>query len=109
MDYIIVLVTTPTLKEATHIATSLVEKRIAACTNIVSNIQSVFRWKGRIEKEKEHLLIIKSRKMLLEKLVKTVKSMHSYEVPEIIAVQIIDGNKDFLNWLKSSVKVIERN
>jgi periplasmic divalent cation tolerance protein len=109
MDYIIVLVTTPTLKEATHIATSLVEKRIAACTNIVSNIQSVFRWKGRIEKEKEHLLIIKSRKMLLEKLVKTVKSMHSYEVPEIVAIQIIDGNKDFLNWLKSSVKVIERN
>ena len=109
MDYIIVLVTTHTLKVATHIATSLVKKRIAACTNIVSNIQSVFRWEGKIQKEKEHLLIIKSRKMLLEKLIKTVKGMHSYKIPEIIAKEIIDGNKDFLDWIKSSVKVVGRN
>ncbi len=106
MDYIIVLATASSLKEATYIATSLVEKRIAACANIVSNIQSVFRWKGKIQKEKEHLLIIKSRKILLGKLIKTVKGMHSYEVPEIIAIQIIDGNKDFLDWLKISVKVV---
>ncbi len=104
MYYILVFVTTSSLKEANLIANHLVEKRLAACVNIISNINSIFRWKGKLDRAKEHLLIIKSRKVLLNRLIRSVKKLHSYEVPEVIAIPLIGGNSEFLNWIKKSVK-----
>lgn len=104
MDYILVFVTTSTLKEANCIARYLLKKRLAACVNIISDINSIFRWKEKLERASEHLLIIKSRRVLLDKLISSVKKLHSYEVPEVIALPLIGGNNDFLKWIKESVK-----
>ncbi|MBM3253058.1 MAG: divalent-cation tolerance protein CutA [Candidatus Omnitrophica bacterium] len=106
MGYIIVFITTSTFEEADLIASHLVNEKIAACTNIISNIQSVFRWKGKVERAREYLLIVKSKKNLLKELIKIVKNLHSYEVPEIIAIQAVGGNRDFLNWIEKSVKTL---
>ena len=104
MDYILVLITTATKKEAERIAQILVEKRLAGCINIVSNINSIYHWKGKIEEGKEFLLLVKSKKGLFNKLAKEVKKLHSYEVPEIIALDIKKGDRAYLEWLKNSVK-----
>lgn len=101
---IVVFITTPNKKQAQDIASSLVSKGAAACVNIISDVDSIFRWKDKLDKQKECLLIVKSRKSLMPKLIKLVKSKHSYEVPEIIALPIIAGNKDYLDWLDESTR-----
>ena len=72
--------------------------------NILDNIASLFWWQGKVEKCKETLLIIKSKKNLLPKIIKKIKTIHSYSCPEIIALPIIGGNKDYLDWISDSVK-----
>ncbi|MEW6620252.1 MAG: divalent-cation tolerance protein CutA [bacterium] len=104
MKYIVVLITTPQTEEATKIANKLVEDKIAACVNIIPHIHSIFWWENKIDKSAESLLIIKTRKSLLKKLITMVKKVHSYTVPEIIALPIIGGNEDYLRWLNESVK-----
>jgi len=99
---IIVLVTTKNGREANKIATKLVEAKLIACANVIKGVHSIFRWKGKVDKANEALLIIKSKKSCFAKIVKAVKEVHSYDVPEIIALPIIDGNKDYLNWVKSN-------
>ncbi len=100
--YIIVLVTAKNVREANKIASKLVEGKLIACANIVKGVKSIFRWQGKIDKADETLLILKSRKSCFAKIVKTIKKYHSYDVPEIIALPIIDGNKDYLNWIKEN-------
>ena len=100
-DFIVILVTASSEEEAKKIAQSLVEKRLAACVNIIKDVQSVFRWKGKISDEKELLLIIKTRKKLYKNVEEEVKRLHSYEVPEVIALPIISGSKDYLYWIDS--------
>lgn len=99
---IIILVTTKSSREANKIATKLVEGKLIACANIVKGVQSIFRWKGKVDKASETLLILKSKKSCFVKVVKMVKKYHSYDVPEIIALPIIDGSKDYLNWVKKN-------
>ncbi len=100
-DFIVIFVTASSEEEAKKIAQSLVEKRLAACVNIIKDMQSIFRWKGKLSDEKEVLLIIKTRKKLYKNVEEEVKNIHSYEVPEIIALPIISGSKDYLYWIDS--------
>ena len=100
-DFIVILVTASSEEEAKKIARSLVEKRLVACVNIIKDVQSVFRWKGKISDEKELLLIIKTRKKLYKNVEEEVKRLHSYEVPEVIALPIVLGSMDYLYWIDS--------
>ena len=106
---IVVLVTCGSAKEARRIARAVVQQRMAACANIVATpVQSVYRWKGRVESAKEFLLIIKTTQSRFAKLKVEVKRLHSYDVPEIIALPIAAGGIDYLNWISESVKVPRR-
>jgi len=96
-DYLVVFITCPK-GEAEKISSLLIEKRVAACVNI-ADVSSIFRWMGKIEKADEELLIAKTRASLFDELVSMVKSIHSYEVPEIIALPIVKGTQDYLQWL----------
>jgi len=96
---IVVLITTATEDEARRIAEILVNQRKAACVNIVPRVNSLFWWEGKLDSARESLLIVKTKAPLFPKIVEIVKGVHSYEVPEIIALPIIDGNKDYLRWL----------
>lgn len=97
--YIIVLVTTASKTEAETIAQRLLEAKLIACANIVGPVQSHFLWSGKIDDTEEYLVLMKSHRDLFEKLSDAVKALHSYEVPEIIAVPIVDGSKAYLDWL----------
>lgn len=102
-ETIIVFCTCGSQKEASHVAKELVEKRLAACVNIIPTMQSVYRWEDRVEEASEHLLLIKSTAKLFERLRKSIVELHSYEVPEIIAVPVAEGTEPYLCWVKESV------
>ena len=108
-DKIVVLVTCGSAKEARKIARAIVEKRLAACANMLSSpVQSVYRWKGRVESAKEFLLIIKTTKARFLRLKAEVKRLHSYDVPEIIALPIAAGATNYLTWISESVNLARR-
>ena len=98
-DYIIVLVTIATKEEAEKIVQHLLNEKLIACGNIVGPVTSFFRWSGKIERAEEYLALMKSRKNLFAKLSEAVKALHSYEVPEILAVPVVEGSKAYLDWL----------
>ena len=102
MEAIVVYITAPNEDEAAKIAKALVEERLAACVNIVRGIRSIYTWQGKIEDDAEVLMIAKTRRNLFEPFKNRVKELHSYTVPEIIALPIIDGLEDYLNWLKEA-------
>ncbi len=101
-DGIVVLITASSDIEAARIAEVLVGEHLAACVNIVSGIQSVFFWDEKIQNSRESLLICKSRSGLLQNLISRVKALHSYSVPEIIALPIVGGSPDYLEWIRKS-------
>jgi len=103
-DPIVALVTCGSEEEALKIANALVEEHLAACVNLVSPIRSIYRWEGKIWDEKEWLLIIKTQKQRFDELEQKVKSLHSYAVPEIISLPIIEGAISYLNWIKENTK-----
>jgi len=103
--YIIVYVTCASKKEAARIGKRLLREKLIACVNIVGGIKSLFWWKGKIDKAKESLVIMKTAKKNFHKVRKRVRQLHSYEVPEIIAVPIAAGDRDYLNWIEDSVKI----
>ena len=96
---IVVFITTKDEPEAKNLAQLLLKRRLIACCNIAGNIRSMFNWKGTLESESECLMILKTRSSLLDEVVEAVKSAHSYEVPEIIAIPVIGGNQDYLKWI----------
>jgi periplasmic divalent cation tolerance protein len=98
-NLIIVLVTTKKSEEAQKIAEMLVEQRQAACVNIIPEVNSYFRWQNKLETTQESLLIIKTKESLLPEVIKSVKKIHSYLVPEIITLPIVGGSQDYLDWL----------
>ena len=101
--YIIVFITTDSAIEAQQVAEVLLEHRKVACVNIVSDVESHFWWAENIELAKESLLIVKTRAVLLPEVINLVKSVHSYSTPEIIALPIIGGNHDYLDWIGDNV------
>lgn len=100
MQPIVVLITASTEDEAATIARSLVKARLAGCVNIVRNIRSIYRWEDKTEDDQEVLMIAKTRQELFASLANKVKQIHSYSVPEIIAVPIIEGSEPYLAWLR---------
>lgn len=103
-EEIIVLITAGSGEEATAIATALVDEHLAACVNIVPEVRALFFWEGKTQDVREALLICKSRQPLLEKIISRVKALHSYTVPEIIALPIVAGSRDYLDWMQKSTK-----
>lgn len=99
MLYLVILITAGTKKEAQKIARSLLSHRLAACVNVVPQVESLFWWKGKIDNAKEALLIVKTKAPLFKKLMLEVRRLHSYKCPEIIALPITKGSKDYLRWL----------
>ncbi len=100
--YNVIFVTVSDKKEAKYIAEGILKDKLAACVNIIEKITSFFWWKGKIDRGEECLLIIKTRKALVAKLIKKVRGLHSYEVPEIIALPIVAGNRKYLEWIDES-------
>ncbi len=100
MNEIIVFITASKEEEAVKIARSLVEARLAGCVNILKDIRSIYSWEGKTEDEKEVLMIAKTKKELFAQVEKKAKELHSYSVPEIIAVPVDEGSADYLTWLK---------
>jgi len=98
------MVTTASKQEAEKIAQRLLNERLIACANIIGPVSSLFHWCEKIEKAEEYLIFMKSRKDLFEKLAETVKALHSYEVPEIIVLPIVEGSKAYLDWMASCLQ-----
>ncbi len=101
--HIVVFITTSSTKEAETIGRALVEGRLAACVNISPGVRSLFRWQGVIEDQEEVLLLVKSRSDLFPRIIEAVKRLHSYTVPEVIAVPILAGSPDYLAWIDESI------
>ncbi len=104
MSNIVVLITAPSEEEAAKIARALIEERLAACANIVKNIRSVYRWEGKIEDDPEVLMVVKTREALFDALEKRVMELHSYSVPEVIALPIVRGSEAYLKWLEEETE-----
>jgi len=102
-DKIVVFSACSTLEEARRIARKLIEERLAACVNVTAGIRSFYRWKGAIEEADEFLLIIKSSRDLFDRLRLELEKAHTYETPEVVAVPIVDGAPNYLNWLDSEL------
>ncbi len=103
-DEIIVLITAASKDEAARIGTALVNEHIAACVNILPQIRSLFFWEGKTQDHGETLIIVKSRLSLLNRIIGRVKELHSYTVPEVIAIPVIGGSLDYLRWLNDSTQ-----
>ena len=100
---IVVFITAKDRQEAQGIAQALVQEKLIACANVLGNVESLFWWEGSVDRSQEVLLILKTKRNLFNKIVKRVKTLHSYKTPEIIALPIVIGSKDYLNWIKESV------
>ncbi len=104
MNQYILLVTVPNIEEGKKIGKFLVESKLAACVNIIHNIISIFRWKGEIEEDNEHLLLIKTIEENNELIIQKINELHSYEIPECIGFKIKIGSQKYLNWITEVVK-----
>jgi len=105
MTFCVVLCTTSSIDEANNIARILVKQKLAACVNIIPKIKSVYTWENKIVEDEESLLIIKTYREIFPKLNQVIKQNHSYSVPEIIAIDIVDGNDNYLDWIKSLLHI----
>jgi len=102
-SYIVIFITTATLKEAQQISKVLLERKKVACVNIVPRVDSLFWWQDKLDSAQESLLIVKTKPSLLNEVTTLVKKIHSYDTPEIIALPIVGGNQDYLEWIGDSV------
>lgn len=103
-NYIVVFCTVPDENVAEKIANKVVEKKLAACCNIIPGLRSIYIWKNEIQDDKEMLLIIKTKKDIFTKLQKAITEIHPYTIPEIISILIENGSKNYLNWVEQNVK-----
>jgi periplasmic divalent cation tolerance protein len=101
-DYILVISTVPGQKKGQDIARSLVENKLAACVSLSSACTSFYRWEGKISRDQEYMLFIKTREDIYPLLEKKLLELHPYEVPEIIALPVIGGSKNYLKWIEDS-------
>jgi periplasmic divalent cation tolerance protein len=106
-DKIVVLTACDSLELASNLARNLVEQRVAACVNIMPGARSIYRWQGKVEDATEWLLVIKSRRDLFPALRAAVEKLHTYEVPELIALPVVEGSEPYLAWLDRELSVPE--
>ena len=106
MSYIIVLMTASNKEEAIKIVRILLEEKLVACANIIDAVSSFYWWKGKIEEDKEVLVIMKSHKNLFKNLSSRIMELHSYEVPEILAIPIVNGSSSYLDWMKAYLEPV---
>ena len=104
VEYIQVITTTEEKEDAKKIAETLLKSRLAGCVQIIGPISSIYRWKGKVKKAEEWLCLIKSEKSLFDKIEGTIKEVHPYETPEIVAVPVVAGSSDYLEWLRGTLK-----
>lgn len=102
-DKILVLTTVGSEAEARTIANALVERKLAACANILPRIQSIYRWQGKVEESEEYLLLVKTTEDQFAKLSEAIAELHSYEIPECIALPISHGSEAYLKWIDSTL------
>jgi periplasmic divalent cation tolerance protein len=102
--FILVLTTAGSEAQAVQIARALVERRLAACVNVASLGCSIYRWQGKVEEEAEKLLIIKTAQRLFDEVRDAIRELHSYDVPEVLSVDVRDGDPDYLRWLGESLR-----
>lgn len=98
-DFVVVLVTAPTAEEGRRIGRALVEERLIACVNVIGPLRSIYRWQDAVEEADEHLLVMKARAADVEALAGRVRALHSYEVPEVVALPLTGGSEAYLTWL----------
>lgn len=103
LDHCIVLCTCPDQASAERLAALLVERELAACANVVPGLTSIYRWEGKVERAAEHLLIIKTHGGAFSRLEAAIRSNHPYQIPEIVAVPIVMGSADYLQWVGACV------
>ena len=103
-EYIQVITTTTRQEEAVRIATTLVEKKLAACVQVLGPMTSVYRWQGKVEQAEEWQCLIKSRMDLFPDVERNIKALHPYEIPEIIATPLAGGSEDYLRWLSDELE-----
>lgn len=103
MEIRFVYMTAGNMDEASQIAKTLVQRRLAACVNIIDGMRSVYEWKGTLQEEREVVMIAKTRADCLPDLVEAVKGMHSYDCPCIVGLDVLDGNNAFLDWIRAQV------
>jgi periplasmic divalent cation tolerance protein len=103
-DKRVVLTTCGSLEEARRIANALVEGQLAACVNVVPQIESIYRWEGKVQTDNEWLLVIKTTSAAFERLRKALTELHTYKLPECIALDIADGSVPYFDWIAASVK-----
>lgn len=96
---VLVYVTTPSVKAAERIALAVVEEGLAACANVLGPIRSLFRWKGKVERAREAVLILKTRQSRVAALTRRIKALHTYSMPCVVALPILGGNDDFIEWV----------
>lgn len=103
LGFLIVFCTCGNEEEALRLASALVERRLAACVNVLPPVQSIYRWKGEVQSAAEYLLLIKTTEDRFDALRDAIIEMHSYETPEVIGIPIADGSEKYLAWLRESV------
>jgi len=108
MDARVVLTTVGNREEAEKIANALVEAELAACVNIVGPIRSLYRWKGKVENAEEFLLVVKTLAPAYDDVEEVIRELHSYELPECIAIRVEKGSEPYLEWIEDSVKAEEQ-
>jgi periplasmic divalent cation tolerance protein len=99
MEHIVVFITAPTEEEAGNIADKIVKEKLAGCVNIIKNIRSIYMWQGNIEDDAEVLMVVKTRRELFKRLKDRIIEIHSYDVPEVIALPVQEGSGSYLKWL----------
>ncbi|HNX25669.1 MAG TPA: divalent-cation tolerance protein CutA [Spirochaetota bacterium] len=104
MSECMIYITTNSSEEAEIIGRNLVSRRLAACVNIIENMKSIYHWEGKIETSQEVIIIAKTKKALVNELIENVKTLHSYKCPCIVAIPIIDGNADYIQWIRNETK-----
>jgi periplasmic divalent cation tolerance protein len=101
---VVILVTCPSQEVGEKIGNALVQERLAACVNVIPGLTSIYRWEGKICRDAETLLVIKTRRMRLPALIRRVKGLHPYSVPEVIALPLVGGSASYLSWVRDSTK-----
>lgn len=105
---IVIFITSGSEEEAKRLGRILVEEKLAACVNIIPGVESLYWWKGKIESSKEWMLVVKTQGKMVNRIVKRVKEIHSYEIPEVIALPIVEGNRDYLQWISDVLALRKR-